>query len=443
MWAHRFYAEFLQATREICDDLGVDQRRVKLTRYETEFTGLDYIAVGRSRKRGFDFHVKTESKMRDPLKGTRYATLDIYYSENAAPFSLHENIDYMKIHEPALPRWAAKAVFDFNLKHNPVNLESVFNGIPIRVYGLPRNAYPSLSEMKALVGGLDRYQKGKIIVYRFRHIIDSNYRAFSYAFLVRMSIHEYWAFFPELGGMDSGGWSIALNETEKMIRTLSRGKRVEVIPVDVEYERLEEFLETNGQGFNFDYKIKQEFAVDEEHVFGPNFSRSFVKFEERLANEDYEQALRDLRALVQTAQEFVIRKKLVIQTERDSSVQKLGSILVDKKVVDEGLRHWFVAFSSVANESSHKLYPSQDDLSDHVSKQRVMVTIQIGRQLIRELEKTVRSPKQEISEVKLHSPNFKVSVKLPRKDGKQIHEESAGLPRKISALEDKSKSDSP
>lgn len=429
-----FYLEFLDATRQVCEDLGISLHHVKLTRYETEYRGLNYLAEGSSRATKFIFHVKTESKVKDPLKGTMTASLEIYYTENTAPFFIDENIDYMRAHQPSLPRWVAWAVFCFNLKHNPVNLESLFNGISLRVYGIPRAPYPGLSELRLLAGGLEKFHKGKIVVYKFRHIIESRYRAFSYAFSVGTTHHVYWAFFLEFGGMDSGGWSIALKEAEDLIKRLSRKKKVEIRQLDVEYERLEKFLKKHAEGFNFAYESQEKEIYDiSDHIFGKDFAESFAKFEERYNNEDYPQAMRDLRALVQEAQEFVLRKKLGKEPDNDASVQKLGAVLVDNKVIDDVLRHWFNAFSSVANKSSHNSYPSKEDLEDYNVRNKIIIAFHIGKHLIKELEKVMELPRQNTLEDTQTRP-FKVTVISPtqkERNTKQIHEESIGLPKRL------------
>ena len=159
MTSGALYEEFLDATRQVCEDLGINPRRIKLTRFETEHVGITYIAEGSNKTTRFVFDVKTEAKGRDLLSGTMDASMEICYDKNASPFFLSENIDYMRVHQPSLPRWAAWAVFNFNLKHNPVNLESLFNEMPLRVYGLPRLTYPGLSEVRLLIGGLEKFQR--------------------------------------------------------------------------------------------------------------------------------------------------------------------------------------------------------------------------------------------------------------------------------------------
>jgi hypothetical protein len=428
------YEEFLDATRQVCEDLGINPRRIKLTRFETEHIGITYIAEGSNKTTRFVFDVKTEAKGRDLLSGTMDASMEICYDKNASPFFLSENIDYMRVHQPSLPRWAAWAVFNFNLKHNPVNLESLFNEMPLRVYGLPRLTYPGLSEVRLLIGGLEKFHKGKILIYKFRHVIDSRYRAFSYAFLVGTTYHYYWGFFPELGGMDSGGWSIALKETESLIKRLSRKKKVEVRRFDIDCEQFEEFLKNHADGF----PLSHEFAKPDppslsEELFGSDFIEASTKFEQRYESKDYSQALRDLRALVQEAQEIVLKKKLGRGAEREDSVAKLGNILVDNKIVDESMRHWFAAFASVANHSSHKSYPSKTEIEDYDIRNRIMLTFEIGRQLILELSKIMEPPKPEVFEILSVEPSEEMVIPAkPKKlTGKQLHEETIGLPSKL------------
>ena len=163
------FQQFLKASRQVCDDLNMSYKDVKAERYETPTVGISYSADGVGEHFRFNFHLKTESENKDVLSGMMSSSLEIFYSESSAPFYIYEeNLNSLVPHSDFLSRWTAWAIFNFNLKHNPVNLESIFHGMDIRVYGLPKHTFPTMEEAHMLFGGIMHHHPDKLLVYRFR-----------------------------------------------------------------------------------------------------------------------------------------------------------------------------------------------------------------------------------------------------------------------------------
>jgi hypothetical protein len=393
----RLYEFFKDATEQICFDLKVDPSTKDIEKDDDHAEGHAYYtssgfgALGR-----FRFMVDLNEKSKNISKRELKATLEINYSEGAAPFYMRENILWLEPHGQFLGRWAAWAVHNFNLDHNRINLESRFQEMDIRIYGLPGYSQPTVPEMKVLIAGLEKYQSD-VLVYRFRHVSeDVRYRSFSYAFLVNFE-YPYWVFFPELGGLDSGGAGGDFEETEEQLQQLSKKVSVRREYYDIKYEVLEAYLKEHATGFegtlapeDMSYTL-----VEPNGLFGDDFMQSYSKFSRRFEDHDYPHAMRDLRVLVERALKMTCQKKHVkISDISEQSIRKLTERLASKKVISGQQSAWFIAFATVANESAHDDYPKEADMQKSNIKHRILLTLVLGTQLISELESIVSSKKK-------------------------------------------------
>ena len=421
------FKQFIDASRQISEDLGINYKKVKVDRYETGAVGLSYVASGEGKPYRFDFHLKTTTEKADVTTGKMEASINIRYDEGSVPFWMHEDITELKTHSDFLARWTAWAVYNFNIKHNPVNLDSLFNEMDILVYGIPRITYPTMSELHLLMGGIRTLKKGKILIYRFRHVDPTvKYRSFSYAFLVAHDdLHYFWVFFPEVGGLDSRGAGHDLKTTEELIKKIK--VKTERKYFDIKYDKLEKFLAKYVIAFESNRSGEMFFRLSEpsEETFGKEFAKAYSIFEQSHDSEQYPQALRDLRALVQESMEIVCEKKNIDITKiKKLDIGSLSSVLIKHNVLDGKLNEWFRAFSSVANLASHKGYPSEKDFRNYYVKEKVRITILLGAHLIYEMEKTI-AKRHKIRYVS--AKDFKIKIIKGKKRGKTLHQSFDGI----------------
>lgn len=385
---------FESACRQLCEDLAYDYESIKIESDEIDENELDYWVDAAGGKSGdFSFRVKIFPQKQNKRGGDEsWASLQIFYSEGADSFFFDELIGYIQGHSDFLARWAAWAILNFKNKHDPVNLSSLFHGAGLQILGVPSSTDPS-AILKILLAGWSALNE-EILVYRFRHADDSvRYRAFSYAFYSTSGRGHEWMIFPRLGGLDSGGAGSNLRITENLIKKMDSAK-IKRKYFDIDYYKFENYLAENSWSFKDNALRHNEFKQlaknlhePDESIFGKNFVNSFTKFRERLMENHISGALRDLRALVQQALEITCQKNKIAFTE-DPKIHVLVSRLIEPNpLLDEKLRHWFNAFTDVANRPAHTDdYPTEEDLTVDVIKQRVLVTINLGSQLIHELE---------------------------------------------------------
>ena len=381
--------DFKIAAEQIAEDLDIAEK-IDIDPSESQL-GFDITARASKDSKGFDFWVSSDSGGSDY---TMKASLSIDFRDGAAPFYFQENIDYIVGHSSYLSRWASYAVFKFKQVHEKTLLNSVFHETEIRVYGLPGYCDPAIGEARLLFHGMLHLQKGKILVYKFRHVDSpSGYlmRSFSYAIWVTTSKGPcFWGVFPDFCGLDSGQGFRTYREFQALLVMLEKKFQVEVRKFDIPYEELETFLLGNAEGFSSIDRTDDLYKLS--YYGGPSkvlegSENEFKKFKEQLQNKQYPQALRDLRALVQQAEENLAKKlEIDYSSIQEPDVNKLAGLLIEKKALDGRLRSWFNAFTAVANIASHRSYPTAEDLKNEVCRIRIMLTFQLGLQLLEELD---------------------------------------------------------
>ncbi|MDE1818708.1 MAG: hypothetical protein KGI19_08915 [Thaumarchaeota archaeon] len=423
------FAQFLESSRQICDDLDVSYDDVEAERYEEPNVGVSYSTRGNGDKYKFYFFLKTDAENKDLLSGTMSASLDVTYSDNGDQFSFYEHdISWLKPHPNSLLRWAAWAVFNFNIKHNPVNLGFLFPDPKIRVYGLPNYTNPTIGEMHIVIGGIRQFPPQKLLVYRFRHVDQGDkYRSFSYAFRVsHTTFPPLWIFFLNCGGLDSGGAHGDFLKIEELIETIKT--KVERIYFDISYDELKKFLQERGEGVRLQSGLDDMnyyFTDPSEVAFGERFVELFCRFKEEFKKENFADALRDMRVLVQEAMQLVCRKKNIPLDKEDNTISKISAKMFIGDRKDAILSNWFLAFSSSANSSSHKDFPTKNDLRDYTLKHRIMITFILGAHLIEELQKMSFPPQSEDS---LKGKPFNLEIGMKENSDKEVfHEKLDGI----------------
>ncbi|MGH9923222.1 MAG: hypothetical protein ACRD38_10755, partial [Nitrososphaerales archaeon] len=171
-----------------------------------------------------------------------------------------------------------------------------------------------------------------------------------------------------------------------------------------------------------------------EEAFGRDFVEAYSKFEERYAAKEYPQALRDLRALVQHALEISCQKKDIdISNMKEPDINKISGLLISNNVIDGRLQSWFHAFSSIANQAAHRVFPSNKDLERPNLTQRITVTFQLGTQLISELESVLIKKKKTMLRGISKAERFRIKIikAKPVKKGDIFHESSIGIDKEL------------
>ena len=373
------YQRFVDAARLICDDLDMSFKDEKIDRAESDRGSTYHIYVGG--KYTLDFSLNTVVKA-NKIQET-HIQVKIKYDKDSVSFDESDDIAEYVNEDGYLERWTTQALHNFNLKHHPVELDALFGKADIRVYGTYNDPDLALKEMKLFMDGM-WFAKTDKPAYRFRHV-DSLMRTYSYCFFVSDgSAVPFWAFFHNMGGLDNGYHiSRHLKKVEDMI-TINISTDLKCH--DVEYARLRKFLSEHVTAFN--RVTRNTLSFDLNHVsdnFGTEFSETYSKFLESCDNEEYSRALRDLRALLQTAMEGVCKEKGVPLPD-NPDINKLCAGFIKHGLLDGKETTRYGAFSVVANTSAHRVFPTENDLLDQNTKDKVKTAILLGTQLVADMD---------------------------------------------------------
>ena len=383
--------EFKKAAVEAALDLNLNPEEIEFRDVETPKIGLSYSARILEGVKNFDFFLRTTTDQDDPKTGTMKAFMTIGFIEGGAPYSFNENLEYIKNHNNFLSRWVSWAIFNYRKEHEKTKLETLFYDVDIRVYGIPGYCRPAEEEATILFNGLLSLKPEKVLVYKFRHIKKEQYlcRDISYAVFVNPACGTcFWAVFPNNCGLDSGGAHNTYKHFENLISELRAKIPVEITRYDIEYDELENFLLKHNSGF---FSCTHDNVLEPFDMFFFSISRLISEdqekqFLERLEKKEYPEALRNLRALVQQAQENLAKiKEIELPHSSERTIPKLAGILIREGIIEGRLHAWFSAFTSIANLASHGNYPTKEDMKQ--SRSRILLTFYVGLQLIKEMER--------------------------------------------------------
>ena len=374
MLDEKFSNEFCEAVHHLCDKLEIDHADVKIECFPNGRI-LEYRADSKSQD-GLAVGINHDPDNIEDLQA--FISIPL---ENAFPFIRETNIPKYGSNKNRLIHWIDTILYEKDLEYKLTNLNTLFHNTTIRIY---ENKYPRLTELQIFLAGIqETFPDGKLIIYRFQHIneLDNYYRWFSYAFSIKHDRCEsFYTLFPKIGGLDSGGAKLILNEIETMIKNMNMlTTRKEF---NVGYNELEQFLKQKTFSFHSPEISEVNFYpyAPADDSFGNEFYSEYTKFLKTYRDGDYPRALRDLRTLVEKALR-ITRSEFNIDPEKESkSIVDLCNELLSQNI-PKYLRTWVESFTAIANYSVH----GRTILNDQKQEQMIIL---LGMEIINELEKS-------------------------------------------------------
>lgn len=323
---------------------------------------------------------------------TAYIAIPIF--DTAEPFYINEDITSLSASKDYLRRWIDYAVHMFHLEHEPTNLESMFHGTQLKIYGKQKRIFPELTELNIFLTGTQAFNTGKILVYQFRHVnLRDKYRSFSYAFsIVSEYCERFWVFFLETGGLDSGGAKMALNRVEDSIKTTSL--KIERKTFDVEYEKLETFLKKHVHTLHFPTEDDSLLFISykpDETSFDPDFYKDYESFLKDYDDKSYGRALHNLRRLIEAALRIAYGKSSLTIKKNKPNLPDLCNPLVAQKIIPDYISKWISAFTSIAHEVTH----AKKILNSLEEKQTQMILL-LGMEIIHCIDMSINPDDYQI-----------------------------------------------
>lgn len=307
-----------------------------------------------------------------------------------------------ELHLKFILNWIPRISYDFNTWRKPYDIISDFKDSNIKLY--PTNN-PKLSETEFdifLIGYLYTRQNN-FWVHSFRYVEDhSNFDvndpfpvSYSFAFLLEMGyIHEDKATSVDKRFITKPAhWIFFINtqyttaEVKDRINNIIRkigGIEIKIREHDLDYEVLKHFLGQDKSG-ETQNNFLNEIAEIDKGIFGKEFETEYKNCKDKFFKEDFASAMRDLRALVQTAlTKICFKHSLEIGEKPD--ITNLSGRLRSKEVIKYEIHNQLLAFTSIANYSSHGVFPTFYDLEDKIVSNKFFLSFYLGCYLLKELE---------------------------------------------------------
>jgi hypothetical protein len=386
----REWQDFMDAITSIMEEIGVTDSKAKIDKHETP--GVGYLYQATFSEGGYHIYFAVDGEgSSDKIFDWRELSysIDIAHPDGTKDNAHNRFSKRSNVPDPAM--WVVMAFHSFNVKARKVDLDSLFEDTEIRVLGFPgMNHYTLLT---SLLTGASIEDSFPPTVMRFRHITRQGAEIgvrFSYV----LHVSHTWVVFPDIAGLSGGASRGAYVSIEKTISDLV-SDNIEVFHYDYDYSAFMRYVarHANFLGNSWDLIDKREELIDfylsvmvapAPGEAEPRFKAEIEKINDKIWNDQYPEALRDQRALLQDAlQELLKRRKLDFSD--GSKISHLAGILIEHRILEPRLKSWFDAYPAFANSSAHRIYPTKEELEDEVVRSRVRVTISIGKHLLYEV----------------------------------------------------------
>ena len=382
--------EFLAATSAIKEEIGISEAKVEMAKHETP--GVGYLYQGTISQNGYHVHFTVDARgSSNKIYDWKELALSINIGfPDGTRDDAHQT--FSKTSEaPYFADWVIKAFHEFNIKARKVNLDSLFEGSEVRILGFPGMDHYTL--ITSLLSGAAQEDIFPPTVMRFRHVTGRG-AAIGVRFSYVVRVASTWVAFPDIAGLSGGSSYDAYVEIEKAISKLS-AKNTEVTHFDCsEREFMKYFARhANFLGNSWDLIDKREELIDFylSVIVAPapgepvsRFKAEIEKIDNNIWNDQYPEALRNQRALLQDALQDLMRSRN-LHFEDGSRIAQLAGILIEHHAIEPRLKSWFDAYPTFANPSAHGIHPTKKELEDEVIRNRVRVTLSLGKHLLYEV----------------------------------------------------------
>ena len=163
---------------------------------------------------------------------------------------------------------------------------------------------------------------------------------------------------------------------------------------DIEYDTLHKYL--LGHAVSFVPRRSGEMLFDLNEVpaerLKDEFKEAYSKFLQHLGNDDYPEALRGIRVLVQDMLEDICRENGV-DMRKHPNINNLSQDIKSHGIIDNKIEALLNAFTPYPNDAAHRLLP-KDYTDDALTRNIIETTILLGAQLITYMTENVKRDKE-------------------------------------------------
>ena len=136
--------EFNSASNDLVEDLKLlGKPKLDFYRDENQFWYSSELFSG---DQGFEFNLNSGY-----IDDNLHASITYYYDVASNPFYFSEDISNLTWHPDFLNRWVAWAIYKYRLEFQKINLDSIFHGASLRIYGILGYSRSTQNESRLLI----------------------------------------------------------------------------------------------------------------------------------------------------------------------------------------------------------------------------------------------------------------------------------------------------
>jgi len=302
--------------------------------------------------------------------------------------------------------WINESLHQHNLEKNEKPFEYHFGERPCLNLNIWRDSFGKFSAFEIILEGI-KSKMDDLLIYRIRSI--KNGAPFnSYAIFIPQIYfafnHSFWFFFPKLDSPneDVKFYYQVYEEVEELLDNLKNDLEIQIVDIDMKLDHLFYKLEQRHKierqdrlygGDLVDVTLNCIKLPSEKHEL---YFKKLKRIDKEIMAGEVDDALRDLRALLQSCGEYILQTKNIDYRDK-ATLYDIGSTLASNDIIEGRYKPWFEAFHGFSSQYSHLVEKSSYDIRDLRINSWVYNVINIGKQLLLELWLEISNFPEEIN----------------------------------------------
>jgi len=304
--------------------------------------------------------------------------------------------------------WINESLHQHNLKKTEKPFEYHFGERPCLNLNIWRDSFGKFTAFEIILDGI-KSKTEDLLVYRIRSIKDST-QFHSYAIFIpkiySLFNHSFWFFFPKLDSPneDVKYYYQVHEEIEELLNNLKNDLEIEIVDIDMKLD-------------NLFYKLDQRHKVErQDRLYGGDlvditlnciklpsekhdlFFKKLKRINKEIMAGEIDDALRDLRALIQSSGEYILKTNNIDYRDK-ANLKDIGGTLASNDLIDGRSKPWFEAFHGFSSQYSHLVEKNAYNVRDLRMNSWSYNVINIGKQLLLELWLEISNFPEEINDL--------------------------------------------
>lgn len=336
-FSESFSKEFEVAINLIKEEFNIE-KDLKIEKLETVGLGLDYSTD--FRKSGLHIYLHLRLNTNGVLEDWHSVSYFLIINDNSRPFDYNFFENFKKQRLP-LERWVENKIHEKRKIENSIE-SKLYAPAGIKILGSHGVSSFTTKILLCMLDGMVKNEK-IIHLYKIRHVVGKDYRAYSFALL----FEKQWFLFPDFVGKDSGGARLWYKSLEERIKEIENNyDKFYYETIDIDWKSFKsKFLEKENDYIKNEmerlplYLEKHYVEKLEKIMMAKNINKNYISevIKSRMLLEEAEKRIKggDFRGSVQDMAEST---EFLLKTYNKISKNKTKKIGVG--LVEEAYKHY-------------------------------------------------------------------------------------------------------